>query len=86
VETDEPIFGAVKEGLVNRHLTFVPLAGLTIGPDNLQVVVSKEQVEGAPDIASEEELSQTDESTLSHYYQLNYTAPATKSGHRLARR
>ena len=55
VETDEPIFGTVKEGLVNRHLTFVPLAGLTIGPDSLQVVVSKEQVESAPDIASEDE-------------------------------
>ena len=87
VETDEPIFGTVKEGLVNRHLTFVPLAGLTIGPDSLQVVVSKEQVEGAPDIASEdEELSQTDESMLYHYYQLNYTPPATQSGRRLARR
>ena len=49
--------------------------------------MSKEQVEGAPDIASEdEELSQTDESTLYHYYQLNYTPPATKSARRLERR
>ena len=37
VETDEPMFGTVKEGLIGRHLTFVPLAGITIGPDNLQV-------------------------------------------------
>ena len=28
VETDEPMFGTVKEGLISRHLTFVPLAGL----------------------------------------------------------
>ncbi len=39
VETDEPMFGTVKEGLIGRHLTFVPLAGITIGPDNLQVRV-----------------------------------------------
>jgi sporulation protein YlmC with PRC-barrel domain len=36
VETDEPMFGTVKEGMIGRHLTFVPLAGLTFGPDALQ--------------------------------------------------
>ena len=25
VETDEPMFGTVKEGLISRHLTFVPI-------------------------------------------------------------
>ena len=50
VETNEPMFGTVKEGLIGRHLTFVPLAGITIGPDNLQVAVSKEQVKSAPNI------------------------------------
>jgi len=40
VETDEPMFGTVKEGLIGRHLTFVPLAGIIIGPDSLQVPVS----------------------------------------------
>ena len=50
VETDEPMFGTVKVGLVGRHLTFVPLAGITIGPDNLEVTVSREQVKSAPNI------------------------------------
>ena len=50
VETDEPMFGTVKVGLVGRHLTFVPLAGITIGPDNLEVTVSREQVKSAPKI------------------------------------
>ena len=87
VETDEPMFGTVKEGLIGRHLTFVPLGGTTIGPDDLQVTVSKDQVQDAPDIATEgEELSQTDESGLYHHYGLNYTPPATESGRRLARR
>jgi sporulation protein YlmC with PRC-barrel domain len=87
VETDEPQFGTVKEGHFGRHLTFVPLGGLTIGPDNLQVRVSKEQVKAAPNIEMEgDQLSQRDESTLYHHYQLNYTAPETESGRRLARR
>src|ERR1041384_249325 len=50
VETDEPMFGTVKEGFIGRHLTFVPLGGVTIGPDDLQVTVSKDQVQGAPHI------------------------------------
>jgi uncharacterized protein YrrD len=87
VETDEPMFGTVKEGLFSRHLTFVPLQGITIGPDSLQVTVSREQVEAAPNVGMEhEELSQADESALYHHYQLNYTPPGTESGRRLARR
>jgi uncharacterized protein YrrD len=87
VETDEPMFGTVKEGLFARHLTFVPLRGITIGPDNLQVAVSKEQVEDAPNIEMHgDELSQPGESALYHHYQLNYTPPEMESGRRLARR
>ena len=87
VETDEPMFGTVKEGLFARHLTFVPLRGITIGPDNLQVAVSKDQVQDAPNIEMHgDELSQTGESALYHHYQLNYTRGGSPSGRRLARR
>ena len=87
VETDEPMFATVKEGVFRRHLTFVPLGGITIGPDDLQVVVSTEEVEAAPNIEMEgEELSQDDESRLYHHYGLNYLPPDTPSGRRLARR
>ena len=37
VETDEPMFATVKEGFIGRHLTFVPLTGANVTPDNLQV-------------------------------------------------
>ena len=50
VENDEPQFGTVKEGFIRRHLTFVPLGGLQVGPDELKVPVSKEQVKDAPSI------------------------------------
>ena len=48
VETDEPQFGTVKEGFIGRHLTFVPLAGTQVGPDSLQVAVTKDQVAPRP--------------------------------------
>lgn len=70
-----------------RGAPIVPLVGVTIGPDDLQVSVTKAQVKDAPSIELEgDELSQADESTLYHHYQLNYTPSATPSGRRLARR
>jgi sporulation protein YlmC with PRC-barrel domain len=87
VETDEPQFATVKEGFISRHLTFVPLGGITVGPDELEVAVTKEQVTSAPNIEQHgEELSQADESALYHHFELNYTPPETESGRRLARR
>jgi uncharacterized protein YrrD len=87
VENDEPQFGTVKEGFIDRHLTFVPLGGITVGPDELQVQVAKALVETAPNIELHgEELSQADESALYHHFELNYTPPDTESGRRLARR
>jgi hypothetical protein len=63
------------------------LTDVTIGPDNLQVSASKAEVKDAPNLDVErDELSQSDESTLYHYYRLNYTPSDTPSGRRLARR
>lgn len=87
VETDEPQFATVKEGFIGRHLTFVPLGGIKIGPGDLQVRVTKDEVRSAPEIELHgDELSQIDESSLYHHYELNYTPPDTESGRRLARR
>jgi len=33
----EPMFGTIEEEDVDRHLTFLPLGGSTIGPDNVQL-------------------------------------------------
>jgi sporulation protein YlmC with PRC-barrel domain len=87
VETDEPQFATVKEGLIDRHLTFVPVGGTTVGPDELKVAVSRDLVKSAPSIEQHgEELSQAGESALYHHFELNYTPPNTESGRRLARR
>jgi len=87
VETDEPQFATVKEGMIDRHLTFVPVGGTTVGPDELKVMVSRDLVKSAPSIEQHgEELSQAGESALYHHFELNYTPPNTQSGRRLARR
>ena len=87
VETDEPMFGTVKEGRMGRHLTFVPLRAITVGTDHLQVRTTEDHVKDALDIKSEDyELSQADESGLYHHYGFDYTAPDTESARRLARR
>jgi len=87
VENDEPQFGTVKEGFIRRHLTFVPLGGIKVGPDELHVAVGKAQIKAAANIEQHgEELSKADESALYHHYELNYTPANTESGRRLARR
>jgi sporulation protein YlmC with PRC-barrel domain len=87
VEDDVPQFATVKEGFIGRHLTFVPLGGIKVEPDQLQVLVYKSQIEAAPNIELHgEELSQEDESALYHHFELNYTPAPSESGRRLARR
>ena len=87
VETDVPQFGTVKEGFFDRHLTFVPLVGVTVSPNELRVTALKEQIRSAPELDLHgQEMSQADESLLYHYFQMNYTAIESESGRRLARR
>jgi uncharacterized protein YrrD len=87
VENDTPQFGTVKEGFLGRHLTFVPLVGVVVGPDELRVTALKEQVRSAPDLELQgQEMSQADESALYHHFEMNYTAIASDSGRCLARR
>jgi hypothetical protein len=87
VETDVAQFGTVKEGFLDRHLTFVPLAGVEVGPDELRATVLKEQVKSAPDLdLNGQEMSQANESALYHHFEMNYTPIANDSGRRLARR
>src|ERR1700733_5988484 len=87
VENDQPQVATVKEGFIGRHLTFVALRGITVGPDDLQVAVTKAQVESAPNIEQhDEELSQADAEALYHHIELKYPPPDTESGRRLARR
>lgn len=87
VETDVPQFATVKHGHLRPHLTFVPLSGIRITPDELRVTATKEQVLAAPHLELHgEALSATDEATLYHHFGQNYTASGLESGRRLVRR
>lgn len=85
-QTDEPMFAAVKEGHISKHLTFVPLAGAVASPDGLKVVVTKQQVKHAPNIEQGAELSEDDEADLYRHYDIAYTPSSTASRRRLAKR
>jgi hypothetical protein len=85
-ETEQPMFGSVKEGFIGKHLTFVPLVGATASPDGLRVSVSKAEVKDAPNIAQDGELDAADESDLYGYYGIAYAPASTASGRRLAKR
>jgi hypothetical protein len=87
VKSDKPQVATIKEGVVFRHFTFVPLGRRTVGPDEIKVTVTKEQVASAPDIwIHGQELSQLDESTLYHHFEMNYTPLDAAGGRRLVRR
>jgi PRC-barrel domain len=86
IDTDEPQFGTVKEGIFGRHLTFVPLVGAAVGPDNLQVAATAAEVKSAPNLAlAGDQLTAEDESVLYHHYRLNYTPSDRESRKRLVR-
>lgn len=85
-ETEEPVFGSVKGGVISKHLTFVPLRGAVAAPTWLRVAVSREQVKKAPNIQPDGELDREQEQALYDHYGMEYTPAATTSGRRLARR
>lgn len=87
VETDEPMFGTVKEGLIGRHLTFVPLTDVEVGPDEIRIHVTKACVHSAPDLDDPDQgMTPAQESLLYHHFEMNYTAPTSESGRRLTRK
>jgi sporulation protein YlmC with PRC-barrel domain len=85
-ETDVEEFGTIKEGLVSKHLTFVPLQDVTASPDYLQVQVSKSLVKEAPNMDTDADISTLDEAGLYRHYGMGYLEPSTPSGRRLGKR
>ena len=84
-ETDTPAFIAVKSGRIGKHLTFVPLAGASVGRDYVRVAHSKARVKDAPNFDTDTELSVEDETSVYGYYGLSY-ATAGHGARRLAKR
>ena len=84
--TDQPAFASVKIGMIGRHrLTFVPLAGATVGPRYLRVTSAKKLVRDAPAIDTDGELLAEIEPELFEHYGLAYQ-PGASGERKLARR
>jgi hypothetical protein len=83
---DEPFIAGVKTGIIGRHkITFVPLAGATVGPGYVRVRFDKDLVKNAPTIDVDGELAATEEPAIFTHYSLPYNA-GPSGGRRLARR
>jgi hypothetical protein len=85
-ETDVEEFGTVKEGLIGRHLTFVPLRDVTLSPEFVKTTVAKADVKEAPNLTADGDLSAVDEEGIYRHFGFAYAPPTTPSGRRLGRR
>jgi hypothetical protein len=84
-ETDEPVFAAVKSGLVSKSLTLVPLAKASVMRDFVRVDHTKGSFKKAPSFDTGTELTLDDEASAYGYYGIEY-APAGEGARRLAKR
>lgn len=84
-ETDEPVFVAVKTGLVSKSLTLVPLLRATVGRDYVRVDRRKAVFKKAPSFDTGAELTLDDEAKTYEHYSMDY-APAGEGARRLAKR
>ena len=83
-ETDAPAWGAVKSGVVGKHITLVPLAGCVAGQSHLRVTIDKDVFKKAPTLDTEVELTPEDEAASYGHYGFEYRA-AGAGGRRLAK-
>jgi hypothetical protein len=83
-ESDLPAFAAVKSGLVGKKLTFVPLAGASVGRSFVRVATPKDAFKKAPSFAPEVDLTVGDEQQIYDYYGIGYV-PVGQDARRLAK-
>jgi uncharacterized protein (TIGR02271 family) len=71
-QTAEPEWASVHTGLLGTKRSFVPLAGATPRGEDVQVPVSRKQVQDAPSVDPDQELSEHDEIALFQHYGVHY--------------
>ena len=72
-QTGRPEWALVNTGLFGFRSTFVPLSGATPNNDNVIVEWDKEQVQDAPSVEADGELSPDEEAQLYRHYGLDYS-------------
>ncbi len=79
-ETQRPVWALVHTGLFGMRETIVPITAGSPSGDDLVLAYPKSFVKDAPNVGSDEDLSDVDEARLAEYYGLQYSA--TRSGPR----
>jgi uncharacterized protein (TIGR02271 family) len=76
-QSDRPEWASVHTGLFGSKRSFVPLAGATPHGEDVRVPVFKDQVNSAPGIEPDGELSEQEETALFEHYGVPYTEQGT---------
>jgi uncharacterized protein (TIGR02271 family) len=79
-ETGQPEWALITSGLFTAKATFVPLAGAQTTGDSVQVPYDKDQVNDAPSMEADGQLSQDEEAELYRHYGLDYGQHRSDSG------
>ncbi len=82
-ETNKPEWALVHTGLFGMKKNFVPLAGATSNESGFRVPFTKDVISSAPNVGSDEELSEQEEARLFEHYGIPYggeTVTAQGSG------
>ena len=79
-QSGEPEWALVNTGMFGTKSSFVPLQGASQDGETLQVPYGKSQVEDAPKVDPDGELSQQQESELYAHYGLDYGESRSDSG------
>jgi uncharacterized protein (TIGR02271 family) len=79
-DTGRPEWGLVTTGLFGGRHSFVPLTNAELGGGEVRLGVSKQQVEGAPQLDDDGELSQDEELELARHYGMQYSEAPSDSG------
>src|SRR3954447_1501703 len=79
-DTGRPEWLLVHTGLFGMRETLVPVAGSQPSGDDLVVPYDKDFIQSAPNVGTDEELSQDDEATLARHYGLQYSEARSDTG------
>lgn len=83
-DTDVPLFLGVERGRLRHHLTFVPVAGTSVGKRYVATDRARSVVDGAPTVDSDGALGFEVERELFDYYEMRYQS-SFQGGSRLVR-
>jgi uncharacterized protein (TIGR02271 family) len=84
-ETGKPEWATVSSGLFGMKSHFVPLASATPSAEDVRVSVSKDQVQSAPAVDPDGELSENEEQRLFEHYNVPYTSQGSTTAQETTR-